>query len=344
MVLFGGLDGLVSLDKEEILKRVSQQDIFLIVFETVDIGKYYINPLREDSTPGCFFNWHNNKLWFCDFADDKVSRDCFEMIKDYYNLNFYQVLEYINDHFKLGLSYGEIPAPVSKEIITQPVVEKPKNYITYQAKSFDKHHKSYWTKYQITKQQLLSDNIYPTIWYRFWSSKKQNWVIIRPMASDVTYSINQWDDAVKICRAKHKGVGKWITNCTKNHIGGLDKLPFAGEKLIITKSYKDWRVLTNNGLSCIWFQNEGMFPDKDKLDAITSTYKKVVVWFDNDSTGLKASNKLCQLASKSHKDVSKIHLPIRCLKKGIKDPADAISKDNLFFHNFLKTNLLWKEK
>ena len=87
-----------------------------------------------------------------------------------------------------------------------------------------------------------------------------------------------------------------------------------------------------------------MFPDKDKLDAITSTYKKVVVWFDNDSTGLKASNKLCQLASKSHKDVSKIHLPIRCLKKGIKDPADAISKDNLFFHNFLKTNLLWKEK
>lgn len=342
-MLFGGLDGLISLTKEQILKRVSQEDIFLIVFKTVDTNKYYTNPLREDSNPGCYFNWHNNILWFCDFADSKISRDCFEMLKDYYNLNFYQVLEYINQHFKLGLAEGEIITPVATNIVIPAKQEKPKNHITYKAKSFDKHHRVYWTKYQITKKQLLSDNIYPTIWYRFWSSKKQNWIIIRPQASDVTYSISQWDDAIKICRAKHKGKGKWITNCTRNHIGGTDKLPFSGNSLIITKSYKDWRVLTNQGLSCIWFQNEGMFPDKDLLESICMTFNTIYIWFDNDDAGMKASNKLCQMMT-FHNDVRRVHLPVSCLKHKIKDPADCISRDNLFFKQFLKTNLLWYEK
>jgi hypothetical protein len=339
-MLFGGLDGLVSLTKDEILKRVSQEDIFLIVFKTVEIGKYYTNPLREDSVPGCYFNWYNNILWFCDFADSKISRDCFEMLKDYYNLNFYQVLEHINDYFKLGLSEGEVAVPVSISIMESPIKqEKPKNHITYKAKKFDRHHRNYWTKYQITKNQLLSDNIYPTIWYRFWSSKKQNWVIIRPQASDVTYSISQWDDAIKICRAKCTGKGKWITNCTKNHVGGMDKLPFSGDSLIITKSYKDWRVLTNQGLSCIWFQNEGMFPDKSLLESICMTFEKVIIWFDNDATGIKASDKLCQMMT-FHNDVRRTHLPVSCLKYKIKDPADCISRDRTFFNNFLKTNIL----
>lgn len=332
--MYGGLSGLIPLNKQEILKRVSQEEIFLIIFKEVKLNEYYSNPLRQDNKPGCFFNWHNNKLWFCDFADDKISRDCFEMIKDYYNINFYQTLEHIDSYFQLGLSHGNPVAVIHKQEIKKEKVNKKKNYITYQVKSFDRHHKQYWTKYEITKEQLMSDDIYPVIWYRFWSNKKQDWIIIRPVASDVTYSINQWSDAVKICRANHEGVGKWITNCTKNHIGGLKNLPFSGDKLVITKSYKDWRVLTNNGLSCIWFQNEGMFPKTDKLEALSATFNKVVVWFDNDDAGIKASNKLCNIISNFSK-VNNIHLPRQCLKRGIKDPADCINKDKTFFKQFL---------
>ena len=47
MVLFGGLDGLVSLDKEEILKRVSQQDIFLIGFFQIHITGLAIKHLKK---------------------------------------------------------------------------------------------------------------------------------------------------------------------------------------------------------------------------------------------------------------------------------------------------------
>ena len=56
---------------------------------------------------------------------------------------------------------------------------------------------------------------------------------------------------------------------------------------MITKSYKDYRVLRNLGVNVTWFQNEGAFPDN--LDDIINDYKDVIVFFDNDFTGLAAS-------------------------------------------------------
>ena len=344
-MLIGGLNGLISLDKDEVLKRISQQDIFEIVFEEVDLKGYYTNPTREDSDAGAFFKWYGGKLWFCDFADTKVSRDCFEIIKDMYSLNFYEALSYINQYFKLGLSERDNFVTPTKIIIENktPTLAKPANHITYRAKDFDRHHRTYWKQYEITKAQLVSDNTYATIWYRFWSDKTQNWVIVRPMASDVTYTISQWqeDNVVKICRAKHKGKGKWITNCKSNHIGGLNNLSYSGNTLIITKSYKDWRVLVNQGLNAIWFQNEGMFPEKNKLESICMTFENIVIWFDNDKAGIKASHKLYEMVSSFHSRVTKIHLPVSCLNNKIKDPADCISKDKVFFNQFLKLNKLW---
>jgi hypothetical protein len=340
---FSGLNGLIPLNKHEILKRISQEEIFLIVFKTVDINQYYTNPIRQDNKAGCQFNWYNGKLWFCDFADTKTTRDCFEMIKDYYNLNFYQTLEYIDQYFQLGLSEGNPVEAIHKIKQSDNKSSKAKNYITYQSKSFDKYHKQYWSNYRITKDQLISDNISAVIWFKFWSNKRQDWVIVRPFATDVTFSINQWDDAIKICRAKHTGIGKWITNCTKNHIGGLKQLAFTSKRLVITKSYKDWRVLTNQGLDCIWFQNEGMFPDKDKLDSICCTFNEIVIWFDNDNAGINAAKKLENLIKSFHNNVTNISLPIKCLEKQIKDPSDCISKDYIYFKQFLKNKLQWKE-
>lgn len=344
IMLYGGLNGLITLDKFEILKRVSQKDIFEMVFEEVDLQGYYTNPIRIDSLAGAFFKWHGDKLWFCDFADTKTARDCFEMIKDMYKINFYQALSYINQHFKLGLAETDNFVIPSKIIVEEKIIThaKPANHITFRSKNFDKHHRKYWQSYEITKSQLIEDNTSATIWYRFWSDKKQDWVIIRPMASEVTYTIDQWQGHVKICRARHREkLGKWITNCTKNDIGGINNLSFSGNTLIITKSYKDWRVLINQGLNAIWFQNEGMFPDKDKLEAICMTFTNIVIWFDNDKAGIAASEKLHTLIKSFHSSVNTIHLPITCLNNKIKDPSDCIQKDKLFFHQFLKLNKLW---
>lgn len=337
-MLFGGsLTGMVSLTAKEILLRVSQEDIFLMIFETVDTANYYTNPLRNDNKAGAFFKWYNGKLWFTDFADTKISRDCFEMIKDYYNLDFNKALLYINQQFRLGLAdTDEIVSPVQIEIKQSiKVKDKPDNCITYKAKGFDRHHRAYWSKFGISKQQLIEDNIHATIWYRFWSNKKQDWILIRPQASDVTFTIDQWPDAVKICRANHKGIGKWITNCSKNHVGGCESLNLAKNTLLITKSYKDWRVLTNLKLNAIWFQNEGMFPDKDKLQQLCNDFERIIIWFDNDSSGIKAANNLLQIISSFHNNCQRIYLPEELAKKQISDPADCKHKNNIFLNHFI---------
>jgi len=330
-MLYGGLNGLISLTKNEILKRISQQEIFSILFGDIDYKSRYVNPIRNDEKAGCFFSWHNGILWFSDFADIKVNRDCFELLKDAYNLNFYETLQYIDEYFGLGIQNGN---PIKPKIVDKIVVKKStksKTLITYQKRTFDRHHKKYWSNYEITQEQLLQDQVFPTVYFKIHSRAKDKWVTIRPFANEVTFTIDQWGgDAIKICRALHKGDMKWITNCTKNHIG-IDN-GFQGENLIITKSYKDWRVLKNQNLSAIWLQNEGMFPKQELLESLCMTYNNIYVWFDNDDPGIKAGKKLKEIISSFHDNVEHIYLP----DKKVKDPAECIFKNKKLFYNFIK--------
>jgi hypothetical protein len=93
-----------------------------------------------------------------------------------------------------------------------------------------------------------------------------------------------------------------------------------GDTLYITKSYKDWRVLTNLGKDAIYFQNEGMLPDISILSMYISVFNQVIVLFDNDKAGIPASNKVVKYINNhySSKAISVV-LPF-----DEKDPADII--------------------
>ena len=239
-------------------------------------------------------------------------------------------MQYIDEYFGLGIQNGN---PVKPNIAIKQIkkVSKSKTLITYRKRSFDRHHKKYWSRYEITREQLLADNVFPTVYFKIYSKIKDQWVTIRPFADEVTFTIDQWNgDAIKICRALHKGDMKWITNCTKNHIG-VDN-SYADRTLVITKSYKDWRVLKNQNISAIWLQNEGMFPRKSLLQSTCTTYDNVYVWFDNDDPGIKAGKKLTDIISSFHNNVKHIYLP----DKSVTDPAECIFKNKKLFKNFIK--------
>jgi len=83
---------------------------------------------------------------------------------------------------------------------------------------------------------------------------------------------------------------RFITNCGKDDIGGLP-IRRDCDTIVITKSYKDYRVLTNIGLTVIWLQSETLIP-KEQLNKILENKSKVVIIFDNDRVGIEASLKL----------------------------------------------------
>ena len=123
-----------------------------------------------------------------------------------------------------------------------------------------------------------------------------------------------------------KGRNRFLSNCTQNEIGGLEFLPDSGKNLIITKSYKDYRVLKNQGLNVIWFQNEGMTPNKPILVELCKRFTYITVFFDNDETGIRESKKISELLNSYKGKAGQMYLPQALLHKGVKDPSDFYSK------------------
>jgi hypothetical protein len=308
------------LSSEEILNTIKEEDIFSIVIkEDINLIDKYIAPYREDNNAGCYFEEYQNRLYFIDWADfNNVQKNCFAFISKCYNLDFLGTLEFITNYFKIEQE-GELKRDI---IITKKTISSKIDRPIFIAKrDFNDKDKSFWLPYGITRKQLLEDNVFPITAYSS-VSKKGNVFIIN--CYDIAYAYTEFKDRIKIYRPKNSEY-KWYTNCTQNDVGNFNNLPSSGELLIITKSYKDCRVLRNLGLVTIWFQNEGQIPNQLILKDLVKRFKKIVVWFDNDSTGIGSSQMISSLLNSIVPNKSKsITLPPILLRQNIKDPSDFI--------------------
>ena len=136
------------------------------------------------------------------------------------------------------------------------------------------------------------------------------------------------DGRIKIYRPYGTSESKWFTNCTQNDIGGIDSVIFSSKDLLITKSYKDYRVVKNLSINTVWFQNEGMIPNATILKFLCKKFKRIIIWFDNDEAGIRAAKLVASHIQSLFpgKVVICIHLDVDLLKEGIKDPSDLEAK------------------
>lgn len=332
-----GYKNYIPLTEEEILKRVSQEDVFKIVFQediVVDKEHKYLAPYRNDTHPDCYFMEYDGYIKFVDFAEvgEIKSSNCFKVISKTFNISYRQALEYVNNHFKLGLGDSTTATkeilyengPIKVEEINKEL-KKPRT-ITYLPRSFSSKDKTFWSKYEISKQNLLDDKVVPISMYRSTNKKGQYFIIT---AFDIMYAYTDFDDnKIKVYRPQAPKEGKWFTNCNQNDIGNIGNIDISGDKLIIAKSYKDCRVLRNQGIkNVIWFQNEGMIPSENILKQLCKRFNKIYLWFDNDSAGL-ANGKFVasHINSFCPGKVEFIFLPPKLLREyDIKDPSDLIA-------------------
>lgn len=313
-----GYQPIVPNSAHELLAYYRQEEIFSIVFGFFPVvGQYYKSPFRKDRNAGCFFEWVDGNLLFTDFADKVRVRGCFKAVMDYYSLpSLVATTEYI-------VNYFEKNAPILKPTVQDfehEEKEKERSRISFRAKQFADPDRLFWKQYEITKQQLITDNVFSVLYYKVDSAKKHTTSIIRP--TDICYAINGFDNnRTKIYRPMRKGKNKWATNCTQDDVGGLKQLPLTGDNLIITKSYKDNRVILNQDYNVIWFQNEGMFPNDLILYDLSTRFDNIHVVFDNDAAGIKATNDLIAKFKVFDKKISGFQSPYKYLK----DPAEIIS-------------------
>lgn len=329
------LDRRGFISKESILALVTQEEIYELVFKYKPVEYEYVtSPLRNDSVPGCWFSLYDNGvLYFVDFGSTRTHRDCFNIVQEYFQIpNFYLTLEFIYNSLikgKIDLKPIENKEQVQKET-------KKKVKLLIEARTFDGRDAHFWSKYGIKKENLIEDKVFPINRLFALNTRTGSHAI---ECKDVAYSYNDFPESrKKIYFPYREGKNRFITNCNQNDVGGINSLIPYGNELIITKGYKDYRVLKNNGKNVVWFQNEGMIPNNFIMNQLVKPYSSIIVWFDNDHAGITASEKVKQHINTIVPGKAKnLWLPERGLELGIKDPSDCRAIDPIYFKQFLKT-------
>jgi len=329
------------ISPSEILQYVTEEEIYELVFNFQPKEYDYVRaPYRDDPEAGCWFEYgKEGKLMFKDFAYGGRPLDCFDLVRLHFNLpNFYRSLDYV----KRVLIQGKKITTKSAHTRKPNVRKKIKGLeIKFQTRNFDVRDKDYWQSYGVTKQHLIDDKVFAVnrliLLYKDPKVEDKAFTI-----EDIGYAYTDFDSGKKkIYRPFQEGKFKFLTNCTQNDIGGLKDLVQFGRQLVIAKSYKDFRVLKNQGLNVIWFQNEGMIPDYKILNDLISRFPEIVVLFDNDAPGIAAATKMVQILKELKSNARMVHLVVGLLEDNITDPADLYRrKGEVELQHFLRTNKL----
>jgi hypothetical protein len=329
------LDRRGFISKESILSLVTQEEIFELVFKyKPQEFEYVVSPLRPDDDPGCWFTLHDNGvLYFVDFGGNRRHSDCFNIVQDYFKIpNFYLTLEFIYNSLIRGKTELK---PIQKQEKVQKETKK-KVKLLIEARPFEARDGQFWSPYGIKKKDLIEDKVFPINRLFALNTKTGSHAID---CRDLAYAYTDFSDSrKKIYFPLREGKRRFITNCSQNDVGGINSLAPYGSELIITKGYKDYRVLKNSGKNVVWFQNEGMIPNNLIINQLVKHFYSIIVWFDNDHAGITASEKIKQhINSIAPGKAKNLWLPERGLELGIKDPSDCRAKDPAYFHQFLKT-------
>lgn len=319
-----------SLSQEEILSEVTQEEVFGIFIKTeiiLDKGCLYKAPYRDDSNPDCYFEEFDGKLYFVDFADTIKSKNCFSFISRCIKSNsINDTNTFITKTLNLGKGNNSEKKTVNKESDLVEVKKiKKERVISYAPRNFNGKDKQFWSQYEISKQNLIDDKVIPIIAYQSTSRKGEVFSVVE------MYNMYAYTDfnggRAKIYRPYGTKESKWFTNCTQNDVGGILQLPETGDLLVIAKSYKDYRVLRNQGLTVVWFQNEGMLPNPTIIRNLGKRFQRIVVWFDNDKPGIDNCKLVVNYINSMFPGKARmLYLDIDLLEESIKDPSDLIAK------------------
>jgi len=287
----------LPLTKDNVLAKISDFQIFKAYCPNFEkIGRKFSSSFREDVNPSCCISMYD-KLRFIDFADGR-SLDCFEYVKLIYNLSFFEVLIKINQDFQLDLEYNQNyhtiiqPEVIKNEIIIPTIQKNTRSIIRVLPREINKLDKEFWwDKYHISSNRLIKSNTFPLIAVFIKNNKTED-EFVRKNMDKLCYGYYFYKhngiDLWKIYSPnREQGNGKWISNVDSTVIDGINEIPKSGDLLIISKARKDRLLLNELGYDAISTNNEGSFIPEVNIVKLKKRYKNILIYFDNDETGIR---------------------------------------------------------
>ena len=270
----------IGLTKELILAKISDYDIYChyLGFRP-EIGSLYSSPLRSDSNPSFgIFRGRNSSILFKDFGTG-VSGDAFKLVKLLYNFKY--TSEAIGDIYNT-LIKGKPIKTISK--INNIPSKKPKR-IGIKIMPFNEEGRKYWESYGISLSTLNKFDVNQVKKVYINDEVKDRYKTGNPIFSYTVY------DKLKIYKPLSKDF-KFYTDCDSNYIQGWKQLDTTKDILIITKALKDVMVLHGLGYTSIAPNGEGYDLPKKAVEFIKKNFKRIIIFYDRDRTGITNSIKL----------------------------------------------------
>jgi hypothetical protein len=321
-----------KINRDFILSKISEAQIFGYYHGPFKIGQIYCSKLRRDKNPSCgFYVSKSGKLIYNDLARKDWAFDCFAFVEKLYNLSFSDAIKKIASDFGLvtGIQTTEVKK-VIKQLKDFDKSFKKDTRIIFSADKWNDSNLAYWKQYHITKQELEREGIYPI---------KRLFINDFPVSNpnnENRYALtlmNKGEMRTKIYAPGSETL-RWITNIPLDVPFGMDTLKYGSPFCFVAKAQKDRIILMKFLRSVIASQNES----EGALDTVA---KKLLFNFPDNYLGWDPDEKgLSEMAAMEEKGFKPLHLPIEQFEKeGIKDYADLAKVKGLgAIEQFLKQN------
>lgn len=328
-----------EITKDEILKHITQEDIFQRYLGIVPTYRPIKSPLRQDKHADCGFYVNSaNVIKYYDKAKF-INDDCFGIVKLIYNIDFNQALLLIANDFGLLASINaSVPyrEHITKEQILQPRVTK----IEIQTRPFTKEDLDYWIQFNITEELLKKEKVFAvkTAWVNDTISSR---VIYNYIKGDICFAYTFPENkTIKLYLPQRRKTEKrFFAETDLFPLSGYKKLSTTGDYVIITKSKKDELCIKSFDIKNVCStQNEGGIINRDIITDLYNRFDNIFVLFDYDKTGIKCTklNKIQYpfirplfIRDKS-KDISGY-----CKKYGINKTEEIINKFKEYVKQFI---------
>lgn len=301
----------ITMSLKDLLEKVDDYTIFSYYLGPFKIGQLMNSPLRNNDKVPSFavFRGRNGDLLFKDHGIGEAG-NALKFIKIIKGIQTREELERellrivrrMNPTMNIkAATYNKEPLETDIGIVRQP---------------FTQVDKEYWKQFHISLDTLKKFNVFSIKYFLCNRVVRGTYKEANPMYA---YKVS---DKFKIYRPLASKYTKWRTNLTNRHVQGLAELPKeGGNLLIITKSLKDVMCLYEMGFYAISASSETTFIPEDILQSLRSKWKRIVILYDRDKTGM--------LKAKAYSRQYKL-IPIFVNKRfNAKDISDAV-KANTF--------------
>ena len=302
-----------SINFQEFIYQQNQEDLFQW-YLGINVSNKFRNPFRNDLSPGCYLEYSNGLLLMWDWGNSNFKGKSIVQIISYTKgISYREAVYYILTNYK--------NVNVSSPCITRKRDSSFLKQIYPTKRNWNIFDKEYWSEYGITRSNLDYEGVIPVDWY-YTNFKSEPDRLQSIVSKHLTYAIpikSRWKIYVP-------SIKLFDTNQKWDDIGGIS--PFTDyEILIVTKSYKDYQVLTNLGYSCRYILCETVSINPKFIKYVAKEFDFIFFLMDNDLEGIKATERLVNDSNfiTDNEYESKfigVTLPEYLLEKGISDSAD----------------------